>query len=174
MEENKRNPIGYRNATRMEAENRMNDEQTAREQEAQGAAAQEQAARDHFENGGWQDAAREVFEDDERTNDLLDKEEEFSNKKGLLHVRNELALLWAYLRAVVSGQYTDYSTWACVKAIAGLLYVVSPLDLIPDFFPWVGWADDALVVMYVCNLLHNELEKFAAWQEDMQYAAAEE
>lgn len=173
MAENKRNPIGYRNATRMEAENRMNEEQAARERGAQGAAAQEQAARDHFENSDWQDIAREVFEDTERTNDLLDKEEEFSNKKGLARVRRQLKLLWAYLRAVVSGEYTDYSTWACVKAIAGLLYVVSPLDLIPDFFPWVGWADDVLVVMYVCNLLHNELEKFAAWQV-AQLAASEE
>ena len=173
MKEYKRNPIGYRTPTRMEAENRMNNEQTAREREAQGAAAQEQAAHDHFENGDWQDIAREVFEDDERTNDLLDKEDEFSNKKGLSRVRRQLKLLWAYLRAVVSGEYTDYSTWACVKAIAGLLYVVSPLDLIPDFFPWVGWADDVLVVMYVCNLLHNELEKFAAWQA-AQLAAAEE
>ena len=82
MEENKRNPIGYRNSTRMEAENRMNDEQTAQGATSQSANAQEQAARDHFENGGWQDKAREVFEDTERTNDLLDKEEEFSNKKG--------------------------------------------------------------------------------------------
>ena len=173
MEENKRNPIGYRNSTRMEAENRMNDEQTAQGATSQSANAQEQAARDHFENGGWQDAAREVFEDTERTNDLLDKEEEFSNKKGLSRVRRQLRLLWAYLRAVVSGEYTDYSAWACVKAVAGLLYVVSPLDLIPDFFPWVGWADDVLVVMYVCNLLHNELEKFAAWQA-AQLATAKE
>ena len=163
MKENKRNPIGYRTPTRMEAENRLNQEQ----------AAQEQAARDHFENNGWQDAAREVFEDDERTNDLLDKEEEFVDKKGLSRVRRQLKLLWDYLRAVVSGEYTDYSAWACTKAIAGLLYVVSPLDLVPDFFPWVGWADDVVVVMYVCNLLHNELEKFAAWQ-DAQLAAAEE
>ena len=159
MEENKRNPIGYRNAARMEAENRMND--------------QEQAAQEHFENGGWQDKAREVFDDTERTSDLLDKEEEFSNKKGLSRVRRQLKLLWAYLHAVTSGRYEDYSAWACVKAVAGLLYVVSPLDLIPDFFPWVGWADDVLVVMYVCNLLHNELEKFAAWQA-AQLAAAEE
>ena len=158
MEENKRNPIGYRNSTRMEAENRMNDEQTAQE---------------HFENGGWEDKAREVFEDDERTNELLDKEEEFSNTKGLSRVRRQLTLLWAYLRAIVSGEYTDYSVWACMKAVAGLLYVVSPLDLIPDFFPWVGWADDVLVVMYVCNLLHNELEQFAAWQNEQLLEADE-
>jgi uncharacterized membrane protein YkvA (DUF1232 family) len=29
--------------------------------------------------------------------------------------------------------------------ILALLYIVSPIDLIPDFIPVAGWADDLLV-----------------------------
>jgi hypothetical protein len=30
--------------------------------------------------------------------------------------------------------------------LAGLLYVISPVDVIPDFLPGLGWVDDVLVV----------------------------
>lgn len=158
MKSEKRNPIGYRNATRMEEE-RNNAEESQKPH-----SAQEQAAQDHFATSGWQDDAEQTINDEERMNALLDKEEEFTNKKGLSRIRKQLMLLWSYLNAVMSGEYEDYSAWAFVKATAALLYVVSPLDLIPDFFPWVGWADDVLVIGYVCNLLMNELDTFAAWQ----------
>ncbi len=160
-----KNPIGYWTATRME------EEQQHAEEDGESRSTQEQAAQDHFETGGWQDDAEQTVNDEERMNDLLDKEEEFTNKKGLSRIREQLILLWNYVRAVMSGDYTDYSAWAFVKATAGLLYVVSPFDLIPDFFPWVGWADDILVIGYVCNLLMNELDAFAAWRKQQQATA---
>ena len=33
------------------------------------------------------------------------------------------------------------------------LYVVSPVDLLPEFLPVVGWADDILMVMYALDNL---------------------
>lgn len=127
--------------------------------------ASEQAAQNHFETGDWQDDAEQTINDKKRMNDLLDKEQEFTNKTGLKRIRKQLILLWSYVKAIMSGDYVDYSAWAFIKATAGLLYVVCPFDLIPDFFPWVGWADDILVIGYVCNLLMNELDAFAAWQK---------
>lgn len=32
--------------------------------------------------------------------------------------------------------------WARWLPALGLLYIVSPIDLVPDFFPVVGWIDD--------------------------------
>lgn len=161
MESEKNNPIGYQTVTRME-------EERQRAEEAESRSTEEQAAREHFEKGSWQDDAEKTVHDKARMNDLLNKEEKFTNKKGLSRIRKQLILLWSYVKAVTLGDYVDYSVWAFVKATAGLLYVVSPFDLVPDFFPWVGWADDVLVVMYVCNLLHTELEKFAVWQNRQQ------
>ena len=125
------------------------EEQQAIGDNVETQSPKEQAVQDHFENGSWQNDAEETVNDEEQMNDLLDKEEEFTNKKGLSRIRKQLMLLWDYVRAVMSGDYTEYSAWAFVKATAGLLYVVSPFDLIPDFFPWVGWADDILVIGYV-------------------------
>lgn len=68
-------------------------------------------------------------------------------------------------------RFANYSVWVFVKATAGLLYIVSSFDLIPDLFPGVDWADDILVVGYVCNLLVNELEAFAVWRNRLQIAS---
>ncbi len=168
MKDEKRNPIGYWTATRMEEE-----QQHAEETEAAGEShsTQEQAAQEHFETGGWQQDAEETVNDEERMNDLLDKEEEFTNKKGLSRIRKQLMLLWDYVKAVTSGDYTDYSMWAYLKIVAGLLYVVSPLDLIPDFFPWVGWADDIAVIIFIVgDQVKDELATFANWKKQKQAA----
>jgi uncharacterized membrane protein YkvA (DUF1232 family) len=41
--------------------------------------------------------------------------------------------------------------------IAALLYVVMPIDLIPDAFPFAGLIDDAAVVGYVVSTLVNKI-----------------
>lgn len=39
------------------------------------------------------------------------------------------------------------NSFVAVVLILALLYIVSPVDLIPDFIPVVGWADDLAVAV---------------------------
>ncbi len=44
--------------------------------------------------------------------------------------------------------------------IGGIIgYVIFPLDIIPDFIPIIGFADDLVLVVYGLNFILNELEK---------------
>lgn len=44
--------------------------------------------------------------------------------------------------------------------IAGVIgYVVFPIDIIPDFIPIIGFADDLVLVVYGLNFILNELDK---------------
>jgi uncharacterized membrane protein YkvA (DUF1232 family) len=80
-------------------------------------------------------------------------------KLGLLwaRFRKELILAWAILR--------DARTPASAKlaTIAAILYVVSPVDLIPDLIPLLGWLDDGVVALlllkFAQRLLPDELLK---------------
>lgn len=180
MKENKKNRIGYWTVTRMEEESaggndeRLHEEGDNRKDEQRATNAHnvsEQAAQDHFETGNWQHEAEGTINDRERMDDLGNKRGEFTQKKGLSRVRQQLMLLWDYLSAITSGRYKDYSMWAYLKVVACLLYVVSPFDLIPDFFPWVGWLDDIAVVIYVCGLAKEELDMFSIWQARQRIAA---
>jgi uncharacterized membrane protein YkvA (DUF1232 family) len=45
-----------------------------------------------------------------------------------------------------------------------LLYVLNPLDLIPDFLPLVGQIDDAAVVAACLLMVRQDLHKYKKWK----------
>jgi len=60
-----------------------------------------------------------------------------------------------------------------VSAIGfALLYVLNPLDLVPDVLPVVGLLDDAAVVSACVVLVEQDLHAYNAWRERQNDAAA--
>tara|TARA_R110002050_G_scaffold293257_1_gene449591 strand:- start:76 stop:534 length:459 start_codon:yes stop_codon:yes gene_type:complete len=51
-----------------------------------------------------------------------------------------------------------------IALLAGLVYLVSPLDCIPDTIPVVGYLDDAAVMMWISRKYFNEIEAFKKWK----------
>lgn len=45
-----------------------------------------------------------------------------------------------------------------------LLYLISPLDIIPDWIPVIGVFDDIALLAFAMPLLIAETEKFVAWE----------
>ena len=124
--------------------------------------------KNEFENGKWQEEAKQTINDQEKMDGLKNKKGMFINEPGLSKIRESLCLLWRYLEAVTSKRYTDYSLWALTKIVAVLIYVVSPLDLIPDVIPGIGWLDDILAVTYIISLTIEELNRFQEWELKQQ------
>jgi uncharacterized membrane protein YkvA (DUF1232 family) len=55
--------------------------------------------------------------------------------------------------------------WYIISSIgATLLYVLTPIDSIPDFIPFVGYIDDAAVLSICLKLVHTEVEKYRKWK----------
>jgi uncharacterized membrane protein YkvA (DUF1232 family) len=52
--------------------------------------------------------------------------------------------------------------WKTVAAMTvSLLYLASPIDLLPDFFPIAGYLDDVFIVAVALELVQDELKEFA-------------
>jgi len=66
-------------------------------------------------------------------------------------LRGDARQLWAALR------HPAAPAWLKVGAALIVLYVVSPIDLIPDFIPGIGWIDDAVLVPLAIRFLLNRL-----------------
>lgn len=45
-------------------------------------------------------------------------------------------------------------------AVGALLYFINPLDAVPDFIPFAGFADDAAVIAAAVTFLRNELKNY--------------
>lgn len=55
--------------------------------------------------------------------------------------------------------------WKSIAAVTGaLLYVLNPLDLIPDFIPVIGMVDDASVLAICLKMVSDDLEKYMQWK----------
>lgn len=123
----------------------------------------------NYENGyqKYESKAYEYFEDKDKTQDLLNSAIKKANRKkgSLSEVWDKLQLLFKMLKAWIKGEYKDVSKRSIITIIAGILYFVTPIDLIPDFIAGLGIIDDAAVIGFILKQISNDLEKFKIWKE---------
>jgi uncharacterized membrane protein YkvA (DUF1232 family) len=68
------------------------------------------------------------------------------------------------IRAYYRGEYRDVTESALVVIIAAIIYVVNPLDLIPDAIPALGFLDDATVLALAVRRTRQTLDDFMTWE----------
>ena len=78
---------------------------------------------------------------------------------------SDAAVLLSMLRAYIKKQYTEVSKATILAAIAGLIYVVNPMDVVPEYILGVGVLDDAAVVGIILQAMHMDLNKYKKWQK---------
>lgn len=84
----------------------------------------------------------------------------YIKKNGLKSVSEHLTLITNYVKDVASGRYKGYNKTHLTLIVAAILYVVSPLDIIPDFLIVAGLVDDAAIIAWAFNEMSKELSKY--------------
>ncbi len=103
---------------------------------------------------------------EEKVAEMLGKEEKmkgfFAHVQALKKYWNDACEVFHLLKDRASGTYTD-TPWKTIAALVGaLVYVLSPLDLIPDFLPVIGFVDDASVFGLALKPAKGALDKYRA------------
>ena len=110
--------------------------------------------------------AKAFLDDDEKMENLF---QEFEKKLRLIPKigkrASDVAVLLSMLRAYIKKQYTEVSKTTILAAIAGLIYVVNPMDVVPEYILGVGVLDDAAVVGIILQAMHMDLNKYKKWQK---------
>ena len=101
-------------------------------------------------------------------NNVLGKEDEikklFKRVKVLARYLNDLCEIFELLRDRVTGRYKEIP-WRTIAALTGaLIYALSPIDLLLDFIPGIGFLDDAIVIGLAVKLAQPDLEKYREWK----------
>lgn len=109
--------------------------------------------------------AKAYLNDDEKMEKLF---RDFEDKLKLIpkigNRASDIAVLLSLIRAYIKKQYTDVSPSTIMLAVAGLIYVVTPVDLIPDYILGPGLLDDAAVIGIVLQAIQMDLNKYKKWQ----------
>jgi uncharacterized membrane protein YkvA (DUF1232 family) len=92
-----------------------------------------------------------------------------SRRPGAPGIGEQLAAAPRMLGASLSGRYPYLARGRMLLALVGVLYVVSPIDFIPEAaFLVFGLGDDALVTAWVVGAVLGETERFLQWEEQQR------
>lgn len=88
-----------------------------------------------------------------------------TSNKWLKSFAEEISCLIDMVKAVARRDYTEISKVSLATIVFTLIYVFSPLDLIPDVVPGVGFLDDAGMVTLCLKAVHDAVMAYKKWAE---------
>lgn len=69
------------------------------------------------------------------------------------------------VKSYLKGEYKMNATDLLLPAL-GLVYVISPVDILPDTIPFVGALDDLAVLSLIIPKIIKEVDKFLIWEAE--------
>lgn len=109
-----------------------------------------------------------LIKDKQKTTNTVNEAMEKASKH-----KNQLEKVWEYLQLFfsivkdyINGSYKEIPLTTIISIVASLLYLISPIDFIPDFIPGIGFIDDVFVIGLVVSSVTNDLDKYKKWKDN--------
>lgn len=112
-----------------------------------------------FIKGNWLGKARLYTFNPQKMKVLLFQLGLYLAKNGLSSAKETLSLIRDYLCDVSTGKYKDYELKKLTIIVGAIIYVVTPIDLLPDFIP-AGFVDDLSILGWAASQAAAELRKY--------------
>ncbi len=103
----------------------------------------------------------EVWNDEQKFEQFEEDLEKKKLKGGLFH---NVKLLHSLVQDYRAGVYTELPMKTIFSIIGVLVYVISPIDLIPDLIPVLGLTDDAALVALALKFMKLDIVKYEHWK----------
>jgi uncharacterized membrane protein YkvA (DUF1232 family) len=81
-------------------------------------------------------------------------------KGTLVYVQAMLRLMRAYYR----GEYRAVPVTTLLIIIAAVIYLLNPIDVLPDWIPVLGYIDDAFILTLAIRRTREAIDHFLAWE----------
>lgn len=112
--------------------------------------------------------AEDILNDSEKTSKLLDQALNMCDKLSRLPriggLFNDIPWVCFMISDYVKGEYREVPLATIITLTAAIMYIVSPIDLIPDALPIVGYLDDAIALSLVLEAAQNDLQAYKVWK----------
>lgn len=75
-----------------------------------------------------------------------------------------IPIMISLIKHYVEGKYTTVPYGTILAIMSALIYVLSPVDIIPDFIPFVGHLDDVAVIGLCLSMVKTDIEAYDEWR----------
>lgn len=100
---------------------------------------------------------------DDKLNDIekSDAEYVYKNLDKLPKDTSDLKLLINLFKDWYNGVYREIPWYSIAAIILGFLYLLSPVDLVPDMIPVLGQVDDVVIIRWILtHIAKQDLNKY--------------
>ncbi len=124
----------------------------------------EEQATTELENN--RDEAEELLKDSDKTERFLQRiEEKLKNIPLVGSKLSNIPVMISLVRSYIKKQYTDLPLGTIIAIISALIYFLSPIDILPDSIPVLGYFDDATVIGVCWKLVESDVNEYVKWRE---------
>lgn len=116
--------------------------------------------------------AERIIDDKDKINDLLDKgitliKETKSDKKNKLNeVIEDIDLMISLVKSYIKKEYKEVPIRTILLVVASIIYLVTPIDVIPDITPIIGFSDDIFIIGLCLKSVDKDLKLYKEWKKD--------
>ncbi|WP_290628561.1 YkvA family protein [Altibacter sp.] len=73
-------------------------------------------------------------------------------------------LMMAMVKDMKNGNYSNVPWFTIATIVMALLYVLNPMDLVPDFIPGIGYLDDLAILSIGIGWIESDLHRYLDWK----------
>lgn len=108
--------------------------------------------------------AEELLHDETKMDDFLSQlDKKFNAVTGIKDKLADIPIIVQLIKDYMSGRYKEFPLGSLIALVGALLYFLSPVDLIPDTLPGIGYLDDITVLGIAIKFAYTDLEAYKEW-----------
>lgn len=113
----------------------------------------------------------------EKLKSLIDNTKDILNLSSSAHLSkflDKIQLMVYMIGDYINGSYKNIP-WKSIASIAGsLIYLLLPIDVVPDLLPIIGLLDDAFIIGLCIKSFSSDLENYSSWKYGEDDSASEQ
>lgn len=120
------------------------------------------------------DRAKKILNDEDAFRSFIDDVENKFNRlfrkstfvsKSLRQIKEYVPLLVSLVKSYFRKEYNHIPTGTIIGVVGALIYFLSPIDIVFDFIPGLGYVDDATVILFCIMSMKSDLDDYKKWKE---------
>ncbi len=110
--------------------------------------------------------AEKLLNDEDKMEKFLQKlEKKLKTVPVAGNALSNVPLMISLVRSYMKKEYTEIPAASIISIVLTLIYIVSPIDFIPDILPG-GYIDDGIIVAGCIAMIKTDLEDYRRWKKE--------